>query len=185
MNLFIRAFLVLICSFFKKRTDDPLQTFKLRMHVWPTDLDTNMHMNNGRYLTLMDLGRMDMVIRNGLMAEMFKIGAIPVLSAAQVRYRIPLFHLQSYDMETRVVCWDEKWVYMEQKFVIAKGKKAGAIAAIAILKGSFFSPKKRETVPSSELIRLIGFEGASPEFPDYILKWRDAEESLRTVTSGD
>ena len=31
------------------------------MRVWPNDLDTNAHMNNGRYLTLMDLGRFDLM----------------------------------------------------------------------------------------------------------------------------
>ena len=34
--------------------------------VWPHDLDTSLHMNNGRYWTLMDLGRADLMIRSGL-----------------------------------------------------------------------------------------------------------------------
>ncbi len=34
-----------------------LETSVLRFRVWPNDLDFNFHLNNGRYLTLMDIGR--------------------------------------------------------------------------------------------------------------------------------
>ena len=35
--------------------------------VLPGDLDVNVHLNNGRYLALMDLGRFDLLIRGGLL----------------------------------------------------------------------------------------------------------------------
>jgi acyl-CoA thioesterase FadM len=35
----------------------------VRFRVWPGDLDFNLHMNNGRYLTLMGLGRLDLMAR--------------------------------------------------------------------------------------------------------------------------
>ena len=42
------------------------------MRVWPNDLDTNAHMNNGRYLTLMDLGRFDLMTQCGLVGTVLK-----------------------------------------------------------------------------------------------------------------
>ncbi|KAG1647619.1 hypothetical protein GQR58_030448 [Nymphon striatum] len=49
---------------------------RMHLHVLPTDLDIAVHMNNGRYLTLADLGRWDMMIRNGFWKTMPAISAI-------------------------------------------------------------------------------------------------------------
>ena len=38
----------------------------LRFRAWPTDLDPSLHVNNGRYLALMDLGRLDLMVGAGL-----------------------------------------------------------------------------------------------------------------------
>ena len=37
-----------------------------RFRVWPTDLDILNHMNNGKYLSVMDIGRFDLMQRNGV-----------------------------------------------------------------------------------------------------------------------
>lgn len=183
MNLYFRVLLVLIASFFKPKTRDMLQVFKLRLHVLPNDLDTNFHMNNGRYPTIMDLGRFDMILRNGLMRLVMRQKSVPILSALNIRYRIPLHLFEPFDLETRVICWDEKWVFMEQRFVIVQGPKAGAVAAIAVVKGGFYDQARKTTVPTGELMKTLGVDIQSPPFPDYVLQWQRAEESLRAVTA--
>jgi len=183
MNLYIRVLYVLIASFFKQKTQDMLQTFRLRLRVLPNDLDTNLHMNNGRYATIMDLGRFDMILRNGLAGLMMKQKSVPILSAMKIRYRIPLHAFEPFELETRVVCWDEKWVYMEQRFIIVKGPKKGAVAAIALLKGGFYDQKNKTTVPTDELMKALGVDVQSPEFPDYILQWSEVEDALKAVTA--
>ena len=65
MNLWFRSLIVLFTVFFR-RSLDPLDESVLKFRVWPTDLDVNFHMNNGRYLTIMDLGRVDLMLRTGL-----------------------------------------------------------------------------------------------------------------------
>ena len=183
MNLYFRLLWMIVTAFFRSKLD-VLGTSKLTFHVLPNDLDSNIHMNNGRYLSIMDLGRLDMIIRNGMIKEVIKNKYAPVLSAAQVRYRLPLMPFQKYELQSRLVCWDDKWAYMEQRFIIAKGAKAGAVAAIAILKGGFFDPKTKTTVPNTVLLGDIGDAHLeSPEFPDYVLKWIEAEEAFRQVTS--
>ena len=55
MNLILRMIKVLVAALFGQRLgvlDSSILTFR----VWPNDLDINLHMNNGRYLTIMDLG---------------------------------------------------------------------------------------------------------------------------------
>ncbi len=183
MNLWLRLIWTVIVTALAGKTTDILQAFRLRMRVLPNDLDTNLHMNNGRYLTLMDLGRLNFVTRIGMMRAMAKSKCIPVLSSAKIRYRIPLYLWQEFDLETRLVCWDEKWAYIEQRFIITKGEKTGAIAAIALVKGSFYSTQTKTTVPTQDLMQVIGANLQSPEFPDYILDWQKAEKSLRQVTA--
>ena len=179
MNLYLRLFYMLIATFFKPKVADELDETRLRFSVWPNDLDLNGHMNNGRYLTIMDIGRMDFVIRLGLAGYIIKNGYIPVLSSASVRYRLPLLPFQKYQLKTRIVCWDDKWVFMEHRFVIAGGKKDGAVAAVGLVKGSFFSKKTRGTIPTGEIMQAIGLTQASPAMPEYIAHWQQAEETLR------
>ncbi|PZQ47238.1 MAG: Mesenchymal stem cell protein DSCD75 [Micavibrio aeruginosavorus] len=180
MNLYIRLFYMLIASFFKPKAADPFDETSLDFWVLPNDLDLNGHMNNGRYLTIMDIGRMDFVLRlTGLAAYVIKNKYIPVLSGATMRYRLPLLPFQKYVLKTRVLCWDDKWVYMEHRFIIRGGKKDGAVAAIGLVKGSFFSKEKRTTIPTGEIMTAIGQTKPSPAIPAYIAKWSETEESLR------
>lgn len=183
MNLYLRLLILYIRSFFKAPIKDILDISVLNFQVLPNDLDLNGHMNNGRYATIMDLGRMDLCLRNGILKVMIKQKSIPVLGSVQLRFRIPLMPFQSYRLETKVICWDEKWVYLEQQFIIKKGKKAGVVAAIGIVKGGFYNAKNKQTVPTQDLLDILGIPTHSPPFPHYIQDWITAEESLRDVTA--
>lgn len=183
MNLYFRVLWVLIASFFRPHVTDVLQGGVLRCRVLPNDLDTNGHMNNSRYLTIMDLGRFDLVLRTGLMHMMLKQKSVPILSAAKIRYRLPLNPFQPFDLHTRIICWDEKWFYIEQRFVIITGEKKGAVAAIALVKGSFFNQQTKNTVPTEDVLRHLHWSGPSPAFPSHIVKWQEAEEALKQVTA--
>ena len=183
MSLFLRTLWVYLLSFFRPRISDILALATVNFYVLPNDLDTNIHMNNGRYLTIMDLGRFDLVLRTGIFGQMFKQNAMPVLSAAQMRWRLPLQPFQKYTLETRVICWDEKWVYMEQRFIICGGPKNKAVAAIGIVKGGFYSNARRETVPTQEILKSLNLDKQSPAMPDHVREWQAAEEHLKAVTA--
>ena len=103
MNLIFRALWVFILSFFRRRLRLPEEESVLDMHVWPTDLDTNFHMNNGRYLTIMDLGRLDMILRSGLLKMAMKQKAVPILSSATIRYRLSLDPFQPYKLVSKII----------------------------------------------------------------------------------
>lgn len=179
MNLYIRLLYMLIASFFKPKIANALNETSLTFWVLPNDLDLNGHMNNGRYPTIMDIGRMDFVLRLGLAGYVIKNGYIPVLASLKMRFRLPLLPFQKYLLQTRIVCWDDKWVFMEHRFVIAGGKKDGAIAAVGIVKGSFFSKKTRGTIPTGDIMKAVGLTQESPAIPAYIEHWQQAEETLR------
>ncbi len=183
MNLLFRMIKVFIASFFRAKLPTIFSVSKLHFLVWPNDLDTNLHMNNGRYLTIMDLGRFDLVLRNGLMKFMLRHKSVPVLAAATIRYRLSLEPFQKYRLESSVICWDKKWVYMEQRFIIKGGSKDGVVAAIGLVKGGFLNKKKKEMVPTSEILDELTFEKDFPAFPPHIKSWSEAEDKLRDVTA--
>ena len=185
MNLYWRLLLVIWQALREKPdTDNDLtRPMRLRLRVYPNDLDFNGHMNNGRYLTLMDLGRLHLVFRTGLMGIVQRERLAPTLAAAQMRYRMQLLPFQPFDLESRVLCWDDKWVYMEQRFLYVKGPKAGAVAAIGLVKGAFYDRRTKTTMPTSDLLAKIGQTRESPPFPDYLKDWIVSEGSLRAVTA--
>lgn len=137
----------------------------------PTDLDANLHMNNGRYLSIMDLGRLDLTVRNGLLRATLGRGWRPVVGSIVIRYRRSLDPLQRYDLRTRAVCWDEKWIYLEQRF-----ERDGELAAIGLVKALFIG--KGGTVPTRDVFATVGFAGDSPPMPEAIELWRRSEASL-------
>jgi acyl-CoA thioesterase FadM len=182
MNLIFRVLWVILYSFFRPKIDHVLSPSRLTLRVWPNDLDTNWHMNNGRYLTIMDLGRFDLILRTGLLQLMLKQKSVPILAAATIRYRLPLDPWQKFHLDTRVVCWDDKWVIMEQRFIHADGPKAGAVAAIGLVKGSFWDKANKTTVPTQKLLDILGITDHSPPFPPEVAAWLAAEDSLKGVT---
>ena len=183
MNLYLRLIRVVIASFFMARITNVLEPATIRLRVWLNDLDSNGHMNNGRYLTIMDLGRLDLIIRSGILKMMLRRGYQPVLASAQMRYRLQLKPMRPFDLQTRILCWDDKWVYMEQRFLFTTGVKTGAVAAIGIVKGGFYDPRAKATVPTSELLKALNLPSESPAFPEHIQKWIEAEEVLKSVTA--
>ena len=44
-----------------------LESSNCNFRVLPTDLDVNLHMNNGRFLQIMDLARIDWLLRTGIL----------------------------------------------------------------------------------------------------------------------
>jgi len=78
---------ILIASIGKPRLPVEKAKNSLFLRVLPNDLDINFHMNNGRYLTICDLTRVDMFIRTGLLKTMLKQKWRPVISEHTMTYR--------------------------------------------------------------------------------------------------
>jgi len=168
MNLIFRLIRVLLASLRRA----PLALFEesvVHFRVWPNDLDFNLHMNNGRYLTLMDLGRFDLMARQGLFKLMLRNRWQPLVAAQTMVYRRALKPFQRYSLHSRVVCWDDKFVYLEQRFQV--GDK---LAASAIVKAAVSGAGR--TLRPRELLKAIGQERRSPPMPPAIKAWALAEE---------
>lgn len=162
MNLWLRLLWLLITAKARGGLIIPQDTSSVAFRVWPHDLDPSVHMNNGRYLTLMDLGRFDMMLRTRLWRAVLKNGWTPIAGAISIRFRRELRPFQKFRLETRIVCWDATLVVMEQTFIIDGGPRHGQTAARALFKGGIYDRKAKAFVAVTRLMETIGVSRSSP-----------------------
>lgn len=134
MNLIFRMLWVLARSLFAERIGPSRFVSELDLHVLPNDIDINFHMNNGRYLTICDLNRVDIFARSGLLRVMFRRSWLPVIAEHTMIYKRPLNIFQRFRVRTEVTHWDEKYFYMIHRFsagerVMAEGTSKGCVYA--------------------------------------------------------
>ncbi len=154
-----------------------LEESAVSFRVWPGDVDVNLHMNNGRYLALMDLGRLDLIIRMGLLGRLFKLGWRPMVGSEFIRFRRGLRPFRAFTMRTRVVAWDEKWVFIRQTFEVD-----GRAVAIGAVKGLFRGPSGN--VPSRELVEAVSPGRESPGFDEDMALWEALERRSSLFADG-
>ena len=135
-----------------------LEEARLPLRVWPDEVDAYLHLNNGRYLTMMDAGRYQLFLRTRLWQEMRKRGWSPVLGSAAVRFLRELRPLQEVELVTRIAGWNERWLYIEHRL-----EREGRVHALAGVRVVTRDGKRR--VPPAELLATVGFEGEAPEPP--------------------
>jgi acyl-CoA thioesterase FadM len=147
---------------------------RLQMRVWPNDLDFNLHMNNARYLSAMDYGRMHLLARTGLLEQVLRNRWEPLVGAVWMTYRRSLPLLARYTQASRLVCWDDRWFYIEQVFTGARGH-----AATGWVKGALRDTN--HTLDPREVIERIAPGAQSPPTPDAIAAWNElTREKLQT-----
>lgn len=142
---------------------------RLTLRVWPNDCDLNVHLNDGRYVSLMGLGRVDLLTRSGLLRQARKRGWFPVIGGATIRYRRSLLPFERFTLRTRVAAWDAKWVYIEHLFE----RRDGSIAASAFVRGVLRN--KSGPIPTAEVLASIGSSADSPPIPEAVRKWNEVE----------
>lgn len=140
-------------------------TARLSFRVTPTDLDVLRHMNNGKYLTIMDLGRVDLLRRCGLWARFTERGWYPVLAGLSITYRRSLTLGQRFDLETRLLGYHDRWVYVEQVFRVGE-----TVHAQAVVRARFLS-RGGGTVAPEELLAVAGDPPADRVVPDWVIRW--------------
>jgi acyl-CoA thioesterase FadM len=138
-----------------------LATDTIKMRVWPNDIDFNLHLNNARYLSVMDYGRIRLLARTGLLRPVLKARYAPVVGSVWITYRRSLPLWARFQLSTRVACWDERWFYMEQTFTGDEG-----LAAAGWVKGALLD--KSGIVPPQQIVDLAHGGVQSPPLPEAI-----------------
>ncbi len=144
--------------------------------VWLHDLDAFGHMNNGRYLQIMDVARTEWMLRTGITAAIRQNRWAPILGGGFIRYRHALRILDSYRVRTRLLCWDRRWFFLEHAFVDRQGR----CAAVGVTRAGLRSAGG--WVRTEQVTAHVYPEAESPAIPDYVHDWLGTEDRMfRTV----
>lgn len=185
MNLWLRLLRVLISGIRRERLELPYDISRLWFRVWFHDLDTSLHMNNGRYLTLMDLGRLDLMVRSGLVKTALKKRWTPIASTIAIRFKREVRLFGRFRMESRIVGWDDTQVLIEQTTYIESGRHRGQIASHALFKGGLYERHNKRFVPIDELMAAIGVDAPSPPLSLEAETFLAADRAMKTATHNE
>lgn len=137
----------------------------MSIRVLPTDIDLLRHMNNGRYLSLFDLGRWDLLTRTGLLSAMTKQGWYAVVAAETITFRRSLELGQRFELETRLIGHDDRAVYLEHRALVK-----GEIYARAMIRARILR-RAGGTVPHDELFAAVGRPEGLPDIEPWVHDW--------------
>lgn len=172
MNLWLRLLRILLAASRAPRAD-PLETRHLAFRVMPWNLDLNLHMTNSRYLALMDIGRLDLILRSRLWASVRRHRWAPVVGGCVIRFRRPLAPFRRVALTTELRGRDERWFYIEHRLTLAEGLACRAVMRTAFLKdGAIVAPE--------EVARQGGFAGRIGAVPE---SWRDGWTGFRDAAA--
>lgn len=133
--------------------------------VWPNDLDVFRHMNNARYLALLDLGRTDLMARSGFAKTIAARGWYPVVGAQTISYKRSLTLWQRFVVVTRVLGFDERAAYMQQEF-----RRGGKVYARAVVQARFLK-RTGGTVATADIVEAAGGAPDGVELPAWVADW--------------
>lgn len=136
---------------------------------WPSDIDLWMELNNGRTLTLFDLGRIPLARRNGLINTLRENRWGMTMAGASVRYRRRIRTFEKITMYSRAVYWDERFVYLEQSMWKQDGDCANQALYRAAITG-------RDGIVSPQTVMAAMSQSEPrPDAPEWVKNWIDAD----------
>jgi len=170
MNLYLRLLWTLLRAWRAPRLQ-PGDTLTRQLRVLPNDLDVNGHMNNGRYLTVIDLMLVEYFVRTGFVATMLRHGWRPMAGGSLISYRRGLKPFESYRLRFRLDATDAHWNYMRFEFVCGE-----RVCAAGYMKGAAVA--RAGLVTSRDAYAAMGLAPPAAELPVAVRDWLAAERGV-------
>lgn len=172
MNVLWRTLLVVWKARRRLRREGPLAPHavsRITLTTLLTDLDIVGHMNNGRYLSLFDLGRFDLLTRTGLWAILDANGWYSVIANATISFRKSLRFGQRFQVESKVIAADDRAIYVMHRAVVDEEVYAELLVRARFLRRS------GGVVPMSDLFAALGANSeVFPEPEPWVHDWVSA-----------
>lgn len=160
------------CRALAAETLHPLKTTESAFRVLPTDLDVNLHLNNGRYHQLIDVNRLEWLVRTRILQAALARRWKPVLGGTLIQFRREMKLWQSGRLRTGLLGWDERWFYLEHVVSTREGKVVAQGLAKAAFRG------RGGWVPTASVREAVGHPSLVMELPDRVRCWQNADASL-------
>lgn len=171
MNLWFRLIWALLRAW-RLPAIEPGTVIERRLRVWPGDLDINGHMNNGRYLTIIDLMLVEYFVRSGFARVMVKAGWRPMSGGAVISYRKGLQPGQRYRLRFSLAGANEAWNFMRFEFL----REDGTLCAAGYMKGAAVG--RAGLVPNRDSYARLGRVFEPGALPAAVEHWLQAERTL-------
>jgi acyl-CoA thioesterase FadM len=176
MNLYIRLFFAIFRGLLLHRIALG-EKISRSFRVLPNDIDINGHMNNGRYMTVVDLLLMEMLLRSKLLLPALKRGWIPAMGGNIISYRKQLKLFEKYSVSYKVCGWSEKWTFFEYEFRNTKGE----LVTRGYSKGAFWG--RSGLIPIDVIETELNLIRPENKTPDAVEKWIEADAELNKLAS--
>lgn len=148
MHMILRTLIMFLKKPFLPKTKFNDKTI-VTMKVLPTDLDMLWHVNNGVYFSFMDFGRWDMIFRNGVFDLAKKHGWYSVVAGETIKFKKSLELWDKFQIETQIIGYDDKYFFIQQKFMRGSDLCATGLVKVRFLK------RKGGTVGTKEVLDLF------------------------------
>ena len=147
----------------------PFDGTHVRQHIcWPWDIDPFMELNNGRTLTLYDLGRFGLFQRVGIVDVMKAQNWGGTVAGSTMRYRRRLRMFDRFELRSHLIGWDDKFFYAEQSMW-----RNGDCASHGLLRLAITD--RKGLVRTDRVAAKCDHNPVSPPLPDWVRAWIDAD----------
>lgn len=151
----------------------PYDVVHQRHRAWPHVCDQNGHINNAQFLTFMDWGRIEWLVRTGLWSTLGK-DRVALVAGLGMTYLKEIRMFAAFDLRTQVVGSDARWMYVSQEFRLAADTPLAARGIVRVcVRG-----------PSGIIAPADLFGVESPALPDDVAAWRDGEDAALRILRG-
>lgn len=152
----------------KKNSQGFLDEYISSHICWPWDLDVWFELNNGRTLTIFDLGRVTLVNRVGLIQILKDNNWRLTVAGSSVRYRRRVNLFDQLEVRSRIVSWDQKFLYLTQSMW-----RSGVPTSNVLIRAAIASDQG--IVPPVKAIAALTENLVKPEIPNWVKTWIESE----------
>ena len=146
-------------------------TSEIHFRASVTDIDNFFEMNNGRILTLFDLGRTDLTIRTGLGKKLLRHGWGVVVAGSSIQYRKRVRWHDPITIKTRLVGIDARWIYIEQTMWVK-----GHATSMALIRAGVTNFATGKVIATDKVLDVLGLSGLDMPPEDWVQAWIDADK---------
>lgn len=146
-------------------THDLFDRVSLKRRPTLFDMDDTWHMSNASYLKFMTRGRLEHTIASGLYKQMAAQRCRILLANSEITYIKALQLHQDFYLRTRLLGWDEKYLYYDQRL-----DTEDTLYTHALLR--CVPQHQKNTLTPRVFLEMTGFNRLSPALPEYIDSWK-------------
>ena len=129
---------------------------RLHFRCLPSDIDTNGHLNNARYMMLADVGRIDLFLRSGLLRLARAQRWAPMLGGLQVAFVREIRLWKRIELISSIETWTGTQMLGQHQFVLEDGR----VAALIMTSGGLYDLPNRVFLDMATVMQRLGMRSA-------------------------